>query len=127
MQLEDQLFPPVRRPIVRVVTARGDLGAREMGKICAAIGELADKRQSRIVVDWTEVESIDLWAIGVLLSRTHALRHLSGEIKFVRMSSPVRKIFLSYRIDDLYENYATLEEAIKSFEPDWEMIDATAH
>jgi anti-anti-sigma factor len=114
-------------PIVSVVTVKGDLSVREMQKICTAIWEVADdKRPNRFVLDWGEVESLDPWAIGVLLSRTHALKHLSGELKFARMPSYVRATFSRYKLDDLFESYASIEDAIQSFDEEW-LGDGTQH
>ena len=95
----------------------------EVRKLATAISEMTEAGQVRIVVDWSEVEWINPLAIGLLLARRHALIHAGGELKFSGMNQTVNKVFSSFGVAHLFESYATLEDAIESFDEEWEVRD----
>jgi anti-sigma B factor antagonist len=117
----------MQRPIVSVVTARGDLDFRETREIAQVIGALAELGQNKIVLDWSETDFINPLAIGILIDRRHTLINQQGELKFSRMNSFVRGIFWKYGLDDLFENYSSLEDAIVSFDEEWSSENGNSH
>ncbi len=102
-----------------VVMAQGILTFDDVKQIARTIATLDAQEQRRIVVDWLDVQWINPLAIGLLLARRHALVNQSGELKFSRMRREVRDLFCKYQLDELFENYATLEDAIQSFDEEW--------
>ena len=114
------------RPIVSVVTASGDLGFRETREIAKAIGALAEQGQNKVVIDWSEADFIEPFAIAILIDRRFLLLNQSGELKFSGMNPFVRQIFSKYGVDELFENYASLEDALRSFDEEWDG-DGTNH
>lgn len=110
-----------------VVMAEGALGFPEVKIIAAAIGALIEQGRVRIIVDWTKAEWIDPLAIGLLLDRRHKLMQKNGELKFCRMTEEIRAIFCKFRVDKFFEIYATLEDALSSFDDDWGGAEGTVH
>ena len=110
-----------------VVMAEGVIGFHEAKQIALTIATLTEQDQRKIVVDWLAADWINPLAIGLLLARRHALISQSGELKFSRMNPTVRKVFLKFEVDELFENYATLEDAIQSFDEEWNGDNAIIH
>lgn len=102
-----------------VVMAEGYLEMHETKKIAATIGALIENNQGKIVVDWQDVEWINPLAIGLLLHKRSTLVDRGGELKFCRMQKNVRKIFSDFGVEEFFENYQTLEDAIESFDQEW--------
>jgi anti-anti-sigma regulatory factor len=61
-----------------------------------------------------------------LLERLKVLRNLNGDLKLAGMTPYVRDIFKVVGMDQFFEDYTTLEDAIDSFDDDWEG-DGTFH
>lgn len=96
------------------------LNFHETRKLAAAISELTEAGQVRVIVDWDQVEWINPLAIGILLARRHALVNAGGELKFSRMRPEVRTVFSNFRVAEFFESYTTLEDAIESFHEEWQ-------
>lgn len=103
-----------------IVVAEGALNIHETKIIASAIAALIAQDQVRIIVDWTKADGINPLAIGLLLAQRHALLQKSGELKFCRMRPEVRRVFSNFHVADLFESYATLEDAIESFDEEWD-------
>ena len=102
-----------------IVVAEGALNIHETRIIATAIAALLEQDQVRIIVDWTKAEGINPLAIGLLLAQRHAALQKSGELKFCRMRPEIRRIFSNFRVAEFFEFYATLEDAIESFDEEW--------
>ena len=97
-----------RKPIqdISVIDLTGDIDFREMIRIKDAIGSLIEKERIKVVLNLKSVDHINYLSIGVLLERLKLLRNLNGDLKL--------------------EDYTSLEDAIESFDDDWEG-DGTSH
>jgi hypothetical protein len=54
------------------------------------------------------------------------LRNLNGDLKLAGMNSYLLDIFRVVGMDRVFEQYGSLEEAIESFDDDWE-VTGTYH
>lgn len=111
---------------ISVIDVAGDIDLREMIRIKEVIGSLIDREQTRVVLNLKAVDHINYLSIGVLLERLKILRNLNGDLKLAGMSPYVRDIFRVVGMDQYFEDYASLEDAIESFDDDWEG-DGTYH
>lgn len=109
-----------------IVCAEGALDIHETKIIAGAIAALIEQDQVRIIVDWTKAEGINPLAIGLLLAQRHALLQKSGELKFCRMRPEIRRVFSSFHVAEFFESYATLEDAIESFDDEWRSDESRA-
>ena len=66
------------------------------------------------------MDHINYLSIGVLLERLKLLRNLNGDLKLAGMSPFLRDIFKVVGMDRFFEDYTSLEDAIESFDDDWE-------
>jgi anti-sigma B factor antagonist len=117
-----------RRPIqdISVIDITGDIDFREMIRIKDTIGSLIERDQTKVVLNLRAVDHINYLSIGVLLERLKVLRNLNGDLKLAGMSPFLRDIFKVVGMDRFFEDYTSLEDAIESFDDDWEG-DGTSH
>ena len=112
----------MRKPIqdISVLDVAGDIDFREMIRIKDAIGSLMEKDRIKVVLNLRSVDHINYLSIGVLVERLKALRNLNGDLKLAGMSPFLRDIFRVVGMDRFFEDYTSLEDAIESFDDDWE-------
>ena len=105
---------------ISVIDVNGDIDFREMLRIKNVIGSLIDLDRIKVVLNLKAVDHINYLSIGVLLERLKILRSLNGDLKLAGMSPYLRTIFRVAGMDQFFEQYTSLEEAIESFDEDWE-------
>ena len=105
---------------ISVIDVTGDIDLREMIRIKDVIGSLIEKERIKVVLNLKGVDHINYLSIGVLIERLKILRNLNGDLKLAGMSSYLRDIFKVVGMDQFFEEYMTLEDAIESFDDDWE-------
>jgi anti-sigma B factor antagonist len=117
-----------RKPIqdISVIDVTGDIDFREMIWIKNLIGGLIEKDRTKVVLNLKAVDHINYLSIGVLVERLRLLRNLNGDLKLSGMSPFLRDIFRVVGMDRFFEEYTSLEDAIESFDDDWEG-DSTSH
>ncbi|HUF43227.1 MAG TPA: STAS domain-containing protein [Verrucomicrobiae bacterium] len=111
---------------ISVIDIAGDIDFREMIRIKNVIGGLIEKDRLKVVLNLKSVDHINYLSIGVLLERMKLLRNLNGDLKLAGMSPFLRDIFKVVGMDRFFEDYTSLEDAIESFDDDWEG-DGTSH
>ncbi|HXY48346.1 MAG TPA: STAS domain-containing protein [Terriglobales bacterium] len=72
----------------------------------------------RIVVNLAGIESIDSSGLGVLVASFISARNRGAKIKFAALSTQVRGVLTTTKIDRFFEIYDSSQEAIESFYPD---------
>jgi anti-sigma B factor antagonist len=117
-----------RKPIqdISVIDVNGDIDFREMIRIKDTIGALIEKERTKVVLNLKSVDHINYLSIGLLIERLKLLRNLNGDLKLAGMSPFLRDIFRVVGMDRVFEEYTSLEDAIESFDDDWEG-DGTSH
>ena len=117
-----------RKPIqdIAVIDVNGDIDLREMVRIRDMIGGLIEKERIKVVLNLKAVDHINYLSIGVLLDRLKLLREMNGDLKLSGMSPYLKDIFRVVGMDRAFEFYASLDDAIESFDDDWEGT-ATCH
>ncbi len=105
---------------ISVIDVNGDIDFREMLRIKNVIGSLIEIDRIKVVLNLKAVDHINYLSIGVLLDRLKILRSLNGDLKLSGMSPYLRTIFRVAGMDQFFEEYTSLEEAIESFDEDWE-------
>lgn len=111
---------------ISVIDIAGDIDFREMIRIKNVIGSLIEKERTKVVLNLKAVDHINYLSIGVLVERLRILRDLNGDLKLAGMNPYLRDIFRVVGMDQFFEEYTSLEDAIESFDDDWEG-DGTYH
>lgn len=105
---------------ISVIDVSGDIDFREMMRIKDVIGSLIEKERIKVILNLKAVDHINYLSIGLLVERLRLLRNLNGDLKLAGMSPYVRDIFKVVGMDHFFEDYTSLEDAIESFDDDWE-------
>jgi len=79
-----------------------------------AIKNAIDNNKKKIVMDLSQVQYITSWGIGILIYGHTTTTNLAGEFKLAGVSEKIREIFKKIKIDNVFERYGTVEEALKS-------------
>jgi anti-sigma B factor antagonist len=111
---------------IAVIDVNGDIDLREMVRIKDMIGGLIEKERLKVVLNLKAVDHINYLSIGVLLDRLRLLREMNGDLKLSGMDPHLKGIFRVVGMDGVFEFYASLDDAIESFDDDWEGA-ATCH
>jgi len=111
---------------IAVIDVAGDIDVREMVRIKGVIGSLIENERLKVVLNLKSVDHINYLSIGVLLERLNVLRDLNGDLKLSGMNPYLKDIFKVVGMDGVFEYYKSLEDAIESFDEDWEGT-ATCH
>ena len=79
-----------------------------------AIKNAIDHNKKKIVVDLSKVQFITSWGIGILIYGHTTTTNLDGEFKLVGVSEKISKIFKKIKIENVFEQHTSVEEALKN-------------
>ena len=108
---------------IAVIHVRGDLSFREMIEVRRAVGAFLMGGHTRMVLSMAGVDHVNYLSIGILVEQQRLLMNCSGALKIAGMNSYVRDIFALVGMDQLFEIYATVEEALESCSEEWSDSD----
>ena len=100
---------------MQIIEIIGELDALVAPKLKETFNRMIEKDIIKYVVDFKGLVHINSLAMGVLRGKLQVVRDLGGDIKIANLNSHVRTIFETIGLDEIFEIYATEEEAIKNF------------
>ncbi|WP_297431590.1 STAS domain-containing protein [uncultured Cetobacterium sp.] len=100
---------------VRVIKVCGELDALVAPKLKERIAKQIELDINKFVIDFSDLVHINSLAMGILRGKLRVVRDLGGDIKLVGLNDHIRTIFEMIGLDELFDIYATEEEAIASF------------
>jgi anti-sigma B factor antagonist len=81
----------------------------------AAIQELANKRQGRILLNFRDVTEIDSAGIGEPVSAYTTVKGIDGQLKLLSPPKKVRDMLKITKLENVIVVYANEEAAVRSF------------
>ena len=111
---------------IAVIDVSGDIDLGEAVRIKQMIGDLIEKERPRVILNLKAVDWINHLGIGVLRERLRLLQAMNGDLKLSGMSLYLMDVFRIVGMDRAFEFYPSLDEAIQSFDDDWDG-SATCH
>ena len=100
---------------IRVIKVCGELDALVAPKLKERIAKQIELDINKFVIDFTDLVHINSLAMGILRGKLRIVRDLGGDIKLVGLNDHIKTIFEMIGLDELFDIYATEEEAIASF------------
>jgi anti-sigma B factor antagonist len=76
--------------------------------------DLVNKGKKNIIVDMSDIKFINSNGIGILVSGYTTVRNGGGELKLVNSSSKVNGVLSITKLNQVFTNYTSLDEALKS-------------
>lgn len=100
---------------IRIIKVYGELDALVAPKLKERIAKQIELDINKFVIDFGDLVHINSLAMGILRGKLRVVRDLGGDIKLVGLNDHIRTIFEMIGLDELFDIYATEEEAIASF------------
>ena len=103
-----------------LITIQGDLNLTDARLLRSRIMELIDANRTRIVMDMTQVNSIDSAGVGILIACTTLLKRENGDLAIFGLTRRVRKV-LDITAASFFTTFQTEAEAgdhFNTLEPD---------
>lgn len=88
---------------------------REVPKFEQALEKLITAGKYRIVLDLTNLEYISSAGLGTIIGNIREVRRQGGDIKVGGHSAPVYDILKTFGFTEVFETYATRDEALRKF------------
>jgi anti-anti-sigma factor len=98
-----------------IFRVRGSLDSEEVLDLRLAIIEEVEKRKKNIVLNFEEVELIDIISIGYLLECLRIARKKGRDLKLVKPNNFVRQLLHDQSVTHFFEIFPTELQAINSF------------
>ena len=78
-----------------------------------AIENAIEKNKKKIVVDLSDVQFISSWGIGILMYGYTTTTNYGGKFRLAAVSEKISTVLKKIKIDNVFEKFATVEEALK--------------
>ncbi len=79
-----------------------------------AIKSSLEKKKKNVVVDLSEVKFITSWGIGILIHGYTTASNEGTSFKLAAVPEKVKETFSKIKIDSIFQQYNSVEEALKS-------------
>jgi len=73
-----------------------------------------EKNKKNVVVDLSEVKFITSWGIGILIHGYTTATNGGSSFKLAAVPEKIKETFSKIKIDTIFKQYNTVEEALKS-------------
>ena len=101
---------------VLVFELEGELmGGAETDTFRGLIDDAIKNDKNKVVVDMGKVNWMNSSGLGMLMSALTSLRSSGGELKLANLSESVRRPIQITRLDSVFEEFDTVDEAISTF------------
>jgi len=77
--------------------------------------DLIQKNRKNIVVDMSGINFINSNGIGILVSGFTTVKNGGGELKLVNSSNKVTGVLAVTKLNQIFQNFESLDDALKSF------------
>jgi anti-sigma B factor antagonist len=101
-------------PVV-VMQVPENLNAGEVPNFMQELGPLLESSRPRLVLDCSQVRSIDSAGVEVLLQCLEQALKRDGDLKLAALSPEAEVILELMRVARVFETFATSEDAVRSF------------
>ena len=106
----------VEKGDVLIVELEGELmGGPESDEFRKIVDAAIKDEKNKVVVDMAKVRWMNISGLGMLMSALTSLRGSGGELKLANISERVRRPIQITRLDSVFDEYDSVDEAIKTF------------
>ena len=92
------------------------MGGPDFDKFKGEITDLIEKGFKDIVLDMSGVPWINSTGLGILITGYHTLKAAEGSMKICNVKERVLSIFYISQLENIFQVFETLDDAMKSFE-----------
>ena len=100
----------------KVVEFKGKLkGGPDAEDFHNAIQTFLEEGRKNIIIDMSDVSFVDSAGLGILVRGYTTLKNAGGEMKLAGISNKVEGVLAITKLNSVFEQYKTVEEASNSF------------
>jgi len=96
----------------RVIPLKGEIDLHVSPRIARSLAGITAKRPAHIVVDLTQVTFVDSSGLAVLIHGMQDVQEYGGKFAIVGLQENVRPIFEIARLDQVFQIFPTVDEAL---------------
>lgn len=100
---------------ITLIAISGELDALMAPKLKELMNKYIDMGQVRMILDCEQLIHINSLAMGILRGKLQTVKEMGGNIKIIRLNNHIQTIFDMIGLDEIFEIFATEEEAVESF------------
>ncbi len=91
------------------------IGGQETDELRSVLRSVSEQRSNLLIVHLGDVTYLNSMSLGVLISAHANFVKRGGRIALAAISDSIRQVFVITKLDNVFEIFASEEEAIKSF------------
>ena len=99
---------------ISIVNLSGDIDLYNSPKVRETFNSLVDKKESRILVNLSNVNYMDSSALATLIEALQNTTKYSGKLVLTGLKDSVKNLFEIARLDNIFKIYTTKNEALKN-------------
>lgn len=99
---------------VTILVLSGDMINVKM-EIHPHVKKLIEEGKKKVVVDLGKVKWFGSTALGSMMASYSSLKAADGEMKIARPSSKLETLFYQMKLQEVFESFDSVEEAVESF------------
>ncbi len=99
---------------VVVISLEGRMDVYKSLEVENEVNKYIDSGEKFIVFDLENVKYMSSSGIRVLIATLRRLKEMGGTVKLANLNPSVKKIFKLVELEDLFETYGSVDEAVKS-------------
>ncbi len=101
---------------VLVLELKGDLmGGNDSDSFRSIVDEAISNENVNVVVDLSQVSWMNSSGLGMLISSLTSLRSSEGDLKLANVSERLKRPMKITKLDSVFEDFASVDEAVASF------------
>lgn len=98
-----------------IIHLDGDvMGGPEAVQLNDEINQMLDSGNLKAVIDLTAVNRMNSSGLGILINALSTYKQNGGDLKLAGANAAIRNIMKITRLNQLFENYETVDEAVAS-------------
>lgn len=99
-----------------VLEIKGDItGTAKDAEFSEALHRLIAEGKKNIIIDLKETGFVNSSGLGMLIGGYTTVKNGGGELKLTNLTNKIESLLVITKLDKVFANYATLDEAINSF------------
>ncbi len=91
------------------------IGGSQSERINQSLENFINQGKKNIVIDLGRVTFMNSSGMGILISSFSKLKNTGGSLKLANVTRKIEGILSNTKLNQIFENYDTVEEAVNSF------------
>lgn len=88
---------------------------RDLNDFLQVLNLILEANQNRMIINFADCQYVDSMIIGLLIINVKKVRNLEGDIRLVVPHENINNTFSQTRLDKIFKQFGTLEQALTSF------------